>query len=111
MCSAPLDNRCPRDRVVAGRKEEPVDLRIRDKFAKLWSKYFGGAALPDFEYFLFCGIPGKLEGERYKKSPEIVREMMQRYPVFDAPARYALFKRWDKLDEADDPEDRYCDVR
>ena len=33
-------------------------------------KYLGFAEeiRPDFEYFLSCGIPGKLEGERYKKS-------------------------------------------
>jgi len=63
------------------------------------------AAMPDFEYFLSCGIPGKLAGERYKKSPEIVREAMAKIGQFHAPAKYAVFKRWDKLDEADG-----CDV-
>jgi len=24
-------------------------------------------------YFLSCGLPGTVEGERYKKSPELVR--------------------------------------
>ena len=142
-----------------------MDICIRDKFTRLWAKYFDGAGLPicfyytddeasrrylrpakghmcligqlasvcegetlavdrdsigchggrrylgftrevmpDFEYFLSCGIAGKLEGERYKKSPEIVRKTMQSYPVFDAPAQYAVFKRWDKLDETDDPQ-------
>ena len=38
--------------------------------------------MPDFEYFLSCGIPGKLEGERYKKSPELVREMLKYAPKF-----------------------------
>ena len=28
---------------------------------------------PKFEYFLSCGIPGELEGERYKKSPATCR--------------------------------------
>ena len=60
--------------------------------------------MPDFEYFLSCGIPGKLEGERYKNSPETVREAMRKLPSFDAPAKYAVFKRWDKLEEADQPE-------
>ncbi len=59
---------------------------------------------PNFEYFLSCGIPGKLEGERYKKSPELVVEWMKRAPAFKAPARYAIFKRWDMLEESDDPE-------
>ena len=59
---------------------------------------------PDFEYFLSCGLPGKVEGERYKKSPELVKEMMMKEPVFKAPARYIVFKRWDRLEESDNPE-------
>jgi hypothetical protein len=58
---------------------------------------------PDFAYFLSCGIPGRMEGERYKKSPEIVKELMENWPRFEAPAKYLVFKRWDNLDEADDP--------
>jgi hypothetical protein len=27
---------------------------------------------PRFEYFLSCGIPGEMEGERYKQSPDLV---------------------------------------
>jgi len=27
---------------------------------------------PNFNYFLSCGIPGEIDGERYKKSPELV---------------------------------------
>ncbi|NJD75508.1 MAG: hypothetical protein FIB08_00235 [Candidatus Methanoperedens sp.] len=48
---------------------------------------------PNFEYFLSCGIPGKLEGERYKKSPEIVKELMKKQPKFKAPAEFIVFKR------------------
>ncbi len=59
---------------------------------------------PNFEYFLSCGIPGELEGERYKKTPELVSEFMKKAHVFKAPARNVVFKRWDKLDEADIPE-------
>ena len=58
---------------------------------------------PNFEYFLSCGIPGEMDGERYKKSPEIVGELMKKQPVFKAPAKYIVFKRWDKLEESDDP--------
>ncbi len=58
---------------------------------------------PGFEYFLSCGIPGKLEGERYKKSPEIVKEMMKGYKNIPAK-KYIIFKRWDKLEEGDNPE-------
>lgn len=58
---------------------------------------------PEFDYFLSCGIPGKVEGERYKKSPELVREAMAFAPPFPAPAPLIIFKRWDKLDEQDNP--------
>jgi uncharacterized protein (DUF169 family) len=65
---------------------------------------FGEETMPDFEYFLSCGIPGKVEGERYKKSPEMVKEIMKRMPEFKAPARYIVFKRWDRLENSDNPE-------
>ena len=61
--------------------------------------------MPNFEYFLSCGIPGELEGERYKKSPEMVKEYMKKHaPVMKAPAKYIIFKRWDMLEEADTPD-------
>ncbi len=142
-----------------------MDLIIKEKFIKLWSKYFGAAELPvvfyyghssdgvelvkpgtqprclvgalarvrqghslafgaasigcpggkrytgfsqeirpDFEYFLSCGLPGKLEGERYKKTPELVRQIMKTWPRFEAPGPYIVFKRWDKLAAGDEPE-------
>jgi hypothetical protein len=60
--------------------------------------------MDNFEYFLSCGIPGKLRGERYKKSPELVRETMKHAPLFQAPARFVVFKRWDMLQKSDNPE-------
>lgn len=61
--------------------------------------------MPNFEYFLSCGIPGKLEGERYKKSPEMVQEYMKKHaPVMKAPGKFIIFKRWDKLEKADTPD-------
>ena len=69
-------------------------------------RYLGFAQkiMPSFEHFLSCGIPGKLEGERYKKSPALVNQAMQHQQPFLAPGRYIVFKRWDKLDESDDPQ-------
>lgn len=69
-------------------------------------RYLGFAEeiMPNFEYFLSCGIPGKLRGERYKKTPELVKEAMKYAPKFKAPARFIVFKRWDKLEESDNPE-------
>ena len=45
-----------------------------------------------------------MEGERYKKTPELVREYMKNAPSISAPASYIIFKRWDLLDEQDTPE-------
>src|SRR5512136_3063631 len=56
---------------------------------------FSKSLRPKFEYFLSCGIPGELEGERYKKSPELVKELMKNVPVFKAPSQFIVFKRWD----------------
>ena len=64
---------------------------------------FSQSLSPTFEYFLSCGIPGQLEGERYKKSPELVRETMKGWYTFKAPGKYLVFKRWDKLEEQDEP--------
>ncbi|MDR3573679.1 MAG: DUF169 domain-containing protein [Anaerolineaceae bacterium] len=59
---------------------------------------------PDFRYFLSCGIPGKMEGERYKATPELVDERLRDEPPFVAPAKKIVFKRWDKLAENDEPQ-------
>lgn len=64
---------------------------------------FTNNVMPNFEYFLSCGIPGTLEGERYKKSPELVKEFEKRSPTYTAPARHIVFKRWDRLEASDDP--------
>jgi hypothetical protein len=44
-----------------------------------------------------------MEGERYKKSPALVQEQLKHQPPFDAPGKYIVFKRWDKLEEQDKP--------
>ncbi len=64
---------------------------------------FSNTLSPTFEYFLSCGIPGQVEGERYKKSPELVRATMAHWHSFSAPEKYLVFKRWDKLEEKDEP--------
>jgi uncharacterized protein (DUF169 family) len=58
---------------------------------------------PGFEYFLSYGIPGKMEGERYKKSPELVKEFLETSPPIKAPCKYLVFKRWDRLREEEQP--------
>lgn len=68
-------------------------------------EYFGLAHEPrtNFEYFLSCGIPGKIEGIRHKKTPELVKESMRHQEPLHAPGKFILFKRWDNLDADDQP--------
>lgn len=59
---------------------------------------------PNFEYFLSCGIPGEMEGERYIRTPEMVLELQkQQQTLKDAKGNYIIFKRWDLLEEFDEP--------
>ncbi len=61
--------------------------------------------LPDnIGYFLSCGMPGKVEGERYKIAPHIVQEMMQHVPQIEGRVQWMVFKRWDQLREQDETE-------
>lgn len=64
---------------------------------------FATGLRPNFRYFLSCGIPGEMEGERYKKTPEIVEESMKNFPQIMAPARYLVFKRWDAVEPGEEP--------
>ncbi|TAL33186.1 MAG: hypothetical protein EPN93_14225 [Spirochaetes bacterium] len=59
---------------------------------------------PKFEYFLSCGIPNEMEGERYKRTPEIVLETQKHLAHLPADDRPLVFKRWDNLVDRDDPE-------
>ena len=70
-----------------------------------WKRYtgFSQTLRPNFEYFLSCGIPGEIEGERYKKSPGLVRRYLESHPVLQAPGRFLVLKRWDKLAAQDLP--------
>ncbi len=59
---------------------------------------------PNFEYFLSCGIPGEMEGERYKRTPQLVEQYLANHPPFSAPGSHLVFKRWDKLEEYEEPQ-------
>lgn len=59
---------------------------------------------PNFEYFLSCGIPGKMVGERYIRTPEMVLELQKHQKTIkDAKGNFIIFKRWDMLEEFDEP--------
>ena len=65
---------------------------------------FQATPMPNIEYFLSCGIPGEMEGERYIKTPEIARQYFASAQPRKAPAKYCLFKSLDKLTDAEEPE-------
>ncbi|NLD57658.1 MAG: DUF169 domain-containing protein [Methanomicrobiales archaeon] len=65
---------------------------------------FSREQAPNFRYFLSNGKEGVVDGERYKKSPEIVDAWEKNIPPFDAGGKRLVFTRWDQLTEADNPE-------
>jgi len=58
---------------------------------------------PGFEFFLSTGND-KVEGERYKCSPEMAKIFENGIETLPANGRYGIFKRWDLLNEFDEPE-------
>ncbi len=103
--SAKSDQHCFVARLGAVRKGKSLCLEGDDIACAGGKRYLGFSTTirPNFPYFLSCGIPGELEGERYKKTPEIVERMMTHYPPFTALGRYIVFKRFDRLEESDNP--------
>jgi len=59
---------------------------------------------PKIEYFLSCGIPGEMEGERYIKTPELAREYFQKMKPRPAPANFCIFKPIEKFNLNEKPE-------
>jgi uncharacterized protein (DUF169 family) len=71
------------------------------------AKYYLGYSTeraPEFRYFLSTGKPGVIEGERYKRTPEIVDETDRYREHIAAEGKCYTFKRWDQLTEDDTPE-------
>jgi hypothetical protein len=100
------DSRCLICALQAARKGTTLSFSARDILCMGGKRYtgFSDRLRPKFEYFLSCGIPGEVEGERYKKSPELVNEFLRNNPVIEAPGEFLVFKRWDILDSDDDPQ-------
>lgn len=104
--AAESSNRCLVANLVRVRKGEALRFDGDSIGCPGGKRYLGfsDTIRPGFEDFLSCGIPGEMDGERYKKSPELVREVMARAPAFKAPARFIVFKRWDLLEETESPD-------
>ena len=102
----PNADRCLIANLARVRQGTPMRFGAEDIGCAGGRRYAGFAEtlMPNFEFFLSCGIPGKMEGERYKKSPELVREILARAPKLRAPKKYIVFKRWDQLEANEEPD-------
>jgi len=102
----PKGHRCLFADVASVRKGEDLCFDVDSIGCSGGKRYLGFTRelKPNFDYFLSTGIPGRMEGERYKKSPELVAEFIKNAPSFRAPAKFIVFKRWDKLTADDHPE-------
>jgi uncharacterized protein (DUF169 family) len=65
---------------------------------------FRDLPLPNIEYFLSCGIPGEMEGERYIKTPERAREYFAKMIPRRAPSTYCVFKPIEQFQSGIEPE-------
>ena len=103
--AVPRGHRCFIGDLAAVRRGKPLAFKAEAVTCGGGKRYLGFTQelRPQFEHFLSCGIPGKLEGERYKKSPELVTEQLKHQRPFEAPGRYLVFKRWDALEAGDEP--------
>ncbi|MFA6225344.1 MAG: DUF169 domain-containing protein [Methanoregula sp.] len=59
---------------------------------------------PGFRNFLSHGIPGGVEGERYKQTPELVDEWQKTIESLPSAGKRIVFIRWDHLAASDTPE-------
>ncbi|MGQ9730121.1 MAG: DUF169 domain-containing protein [Candidatus Zipacnadales bacterium] len=65
---------------------------------------------PGIAEFVSTGIPGEMEGERYKQSPELVSTLLETYAAPPAPANYAVVKLVSELAEDESPAVVICFV-
>ena len=56
------------------------------------------------EHFLSCGIPGRMEGERYLKTPELARARIAGLEGTPAGGKFALFSRADGPRTGENPD-------
>jgi len=105
LANLPKDHSCVACELNLVRKGRPQAWNVNSLSCGGARRYFGYTEemRPDFEYFLSYGIPGKMEGERYVKTPGMVKEIMANFKCIPAKDRYIVFKRFDQLTPGDDP--------
>jgi len=89
------------------RKKGKTVFFDREHFGCPGGAYYMGfrdTPMPNIEYFLSCGIPGEMEGERYIKTPERAREFFTKMKPRPAPATYCVFKPFEQFQGEIKPE-------
>jgi hypothetical protein len=105
MAKPPQGHRCVIGDIAKVRKGKTACFDTHTIGCTGGKRYLGfeSKLAPNFEFFLSYGIPGKLEGERYKKSPELVKEFIKEQQPSKAPGDYIIFKRFDQMGDNDKP--------
>jgi len=93
---------CELSKVRSGKSLAYNDERIKCMGAKRYLGYLDKMR-PGFEYFLSCGND-QMEGERYIRTPAMVKEIMKNQKRFPVEGKNIVFKRWDNLTAQDNPE-------
>jgi len=90
----------------ARKKGEPVYFDKEHFGCPGGAYYMGFRDMPmsNIEYFLSCGIPGQMDGERYIKTPELARKYFGIMKPRPAPSTYCVFKSIEKFQEDEKPE-------
>ena len=79
----------------------------RARSAPAAKRYLGFTqrAAPELRVLPLLRHPGReWRASATRSRPELVTELLAKAPKFDAPARYAIFKRWDMLAADDEPQ-------
>jgi len=105
MAKPPKGHRCVIGDIAKVRNGKTLCLNVDAIGCFGGKRYLGfdSKLMPHFEYFLSYGIPGKVEGERYKKSPDLVKEFLKYNKPTKAPGDYIVFKRFDRMGDDDRP--------
>ena len=87
------------------RKGKPMAFNLDSLTCGGAKRYLGYAEKmrPGFEYFLSCGNEN-MEGERYLRTPEMVKEFMKHQVTLPIEGKNIVFKRWDDLTLNDEPD-------
>lgn len=97
--------RCLLCQLGRARNGTPLAFDDRSVTCRGGKMYTGYATerFPGFRHFLSHGQEGVVEGERYKRTPEIVDRWSELIPPFDSSGKHLVFTRWDQLAESDNP--------